>query len=113
MRWGRKRTDEFDSELEALRETRQKLDAVAEEVRQQVRRKPGPADEEKPASLETLSLRCSFCRKHRSKVRHLVAGPGVYICDACVLLSMEILLEERPASEVEMPKQAPDDADAQ
>jgi ATP-dependent protease Clp ATPase subunit len=47
-------------------------------------------------------------------VRHLIAGPGVYICDACVLLSMEILLEERPASEVEMPKQTPgDDADAQ
>jgi late competence protein required for DNA uptake (superfamily II DNA/RNA helicase) len=112
MRWARKRTDEYDSELAALRETRQKLDAVADEVSQQVRRKLEP--EETPVPLETLSLRCSFCRKHRNKVRHLIAGPGVYICDACVLLSMEILLEERPASEVELPKLTPDDdVDAQ
>ena len=29
-------------------------------------------------------LRCSFCRKSETGVTKLVAGPNVYICDACV-----------------------------
>jgi len=29
-------------------------------------------------------LHCSFCRKHQDEVDKLIAGPGIYICDACV-----------------------------
>lgn len=29
-------------------------------------------------------LRCSFCRKTDQEVSKLLAGPGVFICDACV-----------------------------
>ncbi len=41
-----------------------------------------------------VQLRCSFCRKPQEKVRRLIAGPGVYICDECVDLCNDILDEE-------------------
>jgi len=38
--------------------------------------------------------RCSFCGKGNDKVRRLVAGPGVFICDQCVHLCNEVLESE-------------------
>jgi ClpX C4-type zinc finger protein len=35
--------------------------------------------------------RCSFCGKPSDEVKKLIAGPGVYICDGCVVLCNEIL----------------------
>ena len=32
------------------------------------------------------AVACSFCGKDHTRVAKLVAGPGVYICDACVAL---------------------------
>lgn len=40
------------------------------------------------------SLRCSFCGKAQEEVRHLVAGPGVFICDECIELCSRIVEEE-------------------
>jgi ATP-dependent Clp protease ATP-binding subunit ClpX len=40
------------------------------------------------------NLSCSFCGKTQDEVRKLVAGPGVYICDECVELCNDILVEE-------------------
>src|SRR2546426_3177275 len=40
---------------------------------------------------ERPSWRCSFCGKGKDKVRRLVAGPGVFICDQCVQLCSEVL----------------------
>ena len=37
---------------------------------------------------------CSFCGKSRSEVRKLIAGPGVYICDACVTVCQGVLSKE-------------------
>ena len=38
---------------------------------------------------------CSFCGKKQSEVNKLVAGPdGVYICNECVSLCVEIMREE-------------------
>jgi hypothetical protein len=37
------------------------------------------------------ALYCSFCRKDQHLVAKLVAGPGVYICDACIALCSRIL----------------------
>ncbi len=34
---------------------------------------------------------CSFCGKGHSEVRRLISGPGVYICDSCVLVCKNIL----------------------
>ncbi|MGB9668289.1 MAG: ATP-dependent Clp protease ATP-binding subunit ClpX [bacterium] len=39
-------------------------------------------------------LRCSFCGKSQNEVKKLIAGPGVYICDQCVRICMDILAEE-------------------
>jgi ATP-dependent Clp protease ATP-binding subunit ClpX len=38
----------------------------------------------KHSSLNKFSLRCSFCGRTQPAVSKLVAGPDVYICDACV-----------------------------
>lgn len=40
------------------------------------------------------SIRCSFCNKPQDKVRKLIAGDGVYICDECVEVCAEIVEEE-------------------
>lgn len=37
---------------------------------------------------------CSFCGKSHAEVRKLIAGPGVYICDSCILVCKEILDKE-------------------
>ena len=35
--------------------------------------------------------RCSFCGKPQEAVHRLVAGPGVYICDECVELCLQVM----------------------
>ena len=34
---------------------------------------------------------CSFCLKPNTEVRRLVAGPGVFICDGCVALCVQLI----------------------
>ncbi len=43
---------------------------------------------------EIRQLKCSFCGKPQDRVRRLIAGPDVYICDECVELCQEIIEEE-------------------
>jgi ATP-dependent Clp protease ATP-binding subunit ClpX len=62
----------------------------------------------RPTSL-TL---CSFCGKSHAEVKKLIAGPGVYICDNCVLLCKQVLEKEfatqnrKAAPRVQVPKPA-------
>ncbi len=55
---------------------------------------------------------CSFCGKSHSEVRKLIAGPGVYICDSCVVLCKGILDKElkdetrKKGSAIRVPKPA-------
>ena len=37
---------------------------------------------------------CSFCGKSHAEVKKLIQGPGVYICDSCVLLCKSVLDKE-------------------
>ena len=61
-------------------------------------------------------IRCSFCGKTQNQVRKLIAGPnGVFICDECVDICQEIIMEElddfTPAAEgdsIEINLQKPD-----
>ncbi|MCS7206010.1 MAG: ATP-dependent Clp protease ATP-binding subunit ClpX [Leptospiraceae bacterium] len=46
------------------------------------------------------TLHCSFCGKSQEQVRKLVAGPGVYICDECIELCVEIISEDNNRSEI-------------
>ena len=39
-------------------------------------------------------LKCSFCGKTQKQVKKLIAGHGVYICDECIELCNEIIVEE-------------------
>lgn len=41
------------------------------------------------------ALNCSFCGKSQKEVKKLIAGPGVYICDECIDLCTDIILEEK------------------
>lgn len=43
---------------------------------------------------ENKQLKCSFCGKPQSQVRRLVAGSGVYICDECVHLCLDIINDD-------------------
>lgn len=40
------------------------------------------------------TLKCSFCGKPQGRVRKLIAGPGVYICDECIGVCTSILDDE-------------------
>lgn len=46
------------------------------------------------ALLRNRGFRCSFCGKNQDQVKHLLAGPKVYICGECVNLCLEIIDEE-------------------
>lgn len=43
---------------------------------------------------ENELLTCSFCGKSQRQVKKLIAGPGVYICDECIDLCNDIIIEE-------------------
>ncbi len=44
-------------------------------------------------------LRCSFCGKSQDEVKRLIAGPTAYICDECIDLCNDIILEEGVAEQ--------------
>jgi ATP-dependent Clp protease ATP-binding subunit ClpX len=52
------------------------------------------------------SCDCSFCGKSQDEVAKLIAGPAVYICDECVELCNEIVMEVSAKQESEGMKQA-------
>ena len=41
---------------------------------------------------------CSFCGKSHAEVKKLIAGPGVYICDNCIVLCKNVLDKEQEAA---------------
>ncbi|WMY96719.1 MAG: ATP-dependent Clp protease ATP-binding subunit ClpX [Arsenophonus sp.] len=49
---------------------------------------------DKQKEISEKLLYCSFCKKSQHEVRKLIAGPSVYICNECVELCNDILLEE-------------------
>jgi ATP-dependent Clp protease ATP-binding subunit ClpX len=49
---------------------------------------------------------CSFCGKSQAEVKKLVAGPAVYICDECVALCNDIIVEEVEKEEAALRKLA-------
>jgi ATP-dependent Clp protease ATP-binding subunit ClpX len=57
--------------------------------------------------VKTISeLRCTFCGKPHTEVNKLVAGPGVYICDACVTLCVQVIGETTHAEPPSLPEWA-------
>jgi ATP-dependent protease Clp ATPase subunit len=74
-------------------------DIIAEEIEQEARRRireRGAADAtarqtSEPERGERSQLACSFCGKDQADVQKLIAGPTVYICDACVRRCGDVL----------------------
>jgi hypothetical protein len=65
----------------------------------------------KESTLRLLARRikhplcCSFCGKLEDEVKKLVAGPNVYICDACIHLCNQIIADtEGPQTAPASPK---------
>ncbi len=48
----------------------------------------------KSSDKNQSGLVCSFCGASQEEVRKLIAGPGVYICDQCIDLCNDIILDE-------------------
>src|ERR1043165_5499397 len=55
---------------------------------------------------------CSFCGKSHAEVKKLIQGPGVYICDNCVVVCKNVLDKElriepkKPQPKLAVPKPA-------
>ena len=43
-------------------------------------------------------LHCTFCGKDQKRVKKLIAGPSVYICDGCVDLAKVVLSDGQPVT---------------
>jgi ClpX C4-type zinc finger len=56
-----------------------------------------------PSETTKPVVRCTFCQKPTHEVKKMVAGPGVYICDECVSLCVEIIAQE-PQESSELPQ---------
>lgn len=54
---------------------------------------------EKKEKKDIPPLRCSFCNKNQNQVKKLIAGPRAYICDECVQICLEIITEEKIATQ--------------
>lgn len=47
----------------------------------------------------TVQRFCSFCGREQRQVRKLIAGPGVYICDPCIMAAVGVTASGRPAKD--------------
>jgi len=57
---------------------------------------------------ETKLLNCSFCGKSRDSVEKLIAGPNVYICNECIVLSYNIVQKiDKPEEEFDFTLPSP------
>jgi hypothetical protein len=55
----------------------------------------------RPNELSTQRT-CSFCGREQRQVRKLIAGPGVYICDPCILAAVGVSTSGRPSKDLAM-----------
>ena len=43
---------------------------------------------------KSKDIYCSFCGKPQHEVLKLIAGPGVFICERCIDVGIEVMLED-------------------
>jgi hypothetical protein len=75
----------------------QRVHQIVEEAGGSRRWVRGPARRRRP---DPLLLACTFCGKQQDEVRKLIAGPGVYICDGCIDLAVDVITSGRAARTV-------------
>lgn len=72
--------------------------------------RPGPDDNDVSSHMPSVPLTspavgnvnnngldCRFCGRRQAETRKLIAGPGVYICDACVGVTESVISSGRSA----------------
>ncbi len=64
-----------------------------------------PASPVPVAPIRPAVYNCSFCKKSHDEVRKLITGPGVNICEACVLVCRELLEKASEREEVTLAKE--------
>jgi transposase-like protein len=50
-----------------------------------------------PVRPDSALLHCTFCGKDQKRVKKLIAGPSVYICDGCVALAKSVISTGEPS----------------
>ncbi len=55
--------------------------------REPAQREPGQREPSRPGT----ELACTFCGQNQAQVQKLIAGPHVYICDACVAQARNVI----------------------
>ncbi|MBQ8006286.1 MAG: ATP-dependent Clp protease ATP-binding subunit ClpX, partial [Lachnospiraceae bacterium] len=59
--------------------------------------------------MSKKDIRCSFCGKSQDQVKKLIAGPeGVFICDECIEVCMDIVEDELYDSDAKVPEESND-----
>ena len=48
--------------------------------------------------MDTQEYNCSFCQKNKKDVTNLISGDGVFICNECVTLCVQLIAEETSRS---------------
>lgn len=56
------------------------------------------------ASADKVVPRCSFCGKPQDEVRKLIPGPAINICDECVAVCNEILIDLETQAALDAPE---------
>jgi ATP-dependent Clp protease ATP-binding subunit ClpX len=56
------------------------------------------------ASLKQVVCHCSFCGRDQLKVKAVVAGPAVFICNKCIGICQKTLDEHAKSGKAETPK---------
>ena len=51
-----------------------------------------------PVRPDPALLHCTFCGKDQKRVKKLIAGPSVYICDGCVTLAKSVISTGEPST---------------
>lgn len=62
---------------------------------------------EPPKIIKEAHTRCNFCGKDVSEVFTLITGPGVNICDGCVIEGLAIITKEINRREAKLEKIVP------
>lgn len=78
-------------------------------------REETPKERGMSQSTQRPLSRCTFCTKSQDQVKRLIAGPGVFICDECVMLCLAVIEPsvgiEGPAATADRPVGATIDPD--